>query len=386
MQLIRNEKTNKLSYVADGNEKPAEKDFLKAIEEYDITLYGSAIHIEKEGESILHIHPWDNSVFVYTTEGIELATAFGAKRFLVSDAREHITAELAAASGAKPFPRDLSFPLQSEASDATVKYINLADKLKAFRTKEEREAFYANILNLHIRCADFTLKKQEEYRTPGDNYCRFNLESSNPFTRTETIFLLNDDNNIIGSINAVIITDKNGHIDIYLYDEVVDYYTLLDPQQIEAVKQLQAEHSAATNDNDKKAIQLKIANIVEDKRTELLRPLFAAARHNLRKVIPNLDEIPVNAFIRATCGRDDSVDHFKKMGCGANTQNYVIHGPATDTFKLLDAHVKAWGTSKLAEFKTTVSSLSLLAAAPASSNATESNPIYQPAVERKLSQ
>jgi hypothetical protein len=86
----------------------------------------------------------------------------------------------------------------------------------------------SQLAELFNRCNDFTPGKKEGYLMGGSNadkYCRFNLESHQPLSNivSDQIFLTNSQNKIISTISFTICVNRTGAVDVYLYDEIVDY-------------------------------------------------------------------------------------------------------------------------------------------------------------------
>lgn len=122
------------------------------------------------------------------------------------------------------------------------------------RTALSKDKFYVLLSDLFNRCADFTPGKQDEYLSGGkkeDKYCRFNLMNNEEkqTVSTNQVFLMDDENNIAGTISATVIHGNGGTLDIYFYDEIVDYFTLLNPDEIAQLydmsQQLNNEKDAA---------------------------------------------------------------------------------------------------------------------------------------------
>lgn len=373
-----------LHFLPEGNESETEQAFLTRMSQYTIKANGSTILLYDQQDRLMTcIKPFDNTQFICVDDGYQLASDFGAKRFLAGQAIKQMSDERAKQTGAIQFARDLSFPIEKRADETAINYqlLDLAGMLNQFRT--DKDKLYSVLAELFNRCADFTPGKQEEYLTGGkkeDKYCRFNLVNSTDTTAptTSQVFLIDDKKNIIGTISATIIQGEGGALDVYFYDEIVDYFTLLTAEEINALytktQQLNKEQDATA----KSALESEIASLIEPKRNSLMAQLFAAARQQIRSVIDGLDEKvakgQVHAFIRAAAGR---VDAYAELGCSkTNTGNFVIHGPATAQLKMLDAYVKSWAAEQLKALQPKPSSISLLTSNP---NVAVDNLLNQPA-------
>jgi len=361
MRLL--EKTNGiLEYVADIDETSENQAFLKKIADYKIQRQGSGIYFfdKRDNKPILYCNPFDNTLFVIDQCGYALAAEFGAKRFLVGKARSTLTTEAASEQKAIQFDRDLSFPLKvaEEEKATTFKAVTLAELLAI--NKENPDKLYENLAELFNRCADFTPGKQDEYLTGGkkaDKFCRFNLDSQKPLasTVTDQIFLLDKQNKVIGTISATVMVQPDGTTDVYFYDEIVDYFTRLQPTEKEALEKLYKNEEKLSEEAQK----AEIAKIIEPRRLELMRPLFAAAREKVIQTISTVSGLSgqdlieagkVHAFIRAAAGR---VPSYKALACGEEkSATHVIHGPATNYTKMLDSHVKIWADQQLLKLST----------------------------------
>lgn len=327
MRIVKTE--SELVFVADSSDTEADQAFSKRMEQYKLVQQGASIYIYKLGKLLSHYNPFDNTQLVCSAEGFELANEFGAKRFLILEAR----AALTAAGTATAFSRDRSFPLKATANDASNPFKVAGLKELLDLNQQNKEKVYNDLADLLDGCADFTPDKQAEYKRGGsiqDKFCRFNLENQQPKDgmRNEQVFLLDEKNKIMGSISATICTNANGDADIYVYDEVVDY--------------------KAQAGSDPAAERLKLMGF-----------LFAALREQIRKTLctlitslseANLDQkietASVRALIRAAA---ENISTYVQLGCGSeNTGYYVIHGPATPAAKLLDSYLKeTWAQEKL---------------------------------------
>jgi hypothetical protein len=358
-----------LSFVPEGDETEAEQAFLARIKQYTIKKNGASILIYGENDRLmLHINPFDNTQSICTADSYTLASDFSAKRFVIGEARKQLDMAKAEEVKAIHFSRDLSFPIEKSVNDDTQNYkiVDLAGLLNQFSSDSDKDRLYTQLAELFNRCADFTPGKQDEYLSGGkkeDKFCRFNLMNTTDQTvRTEQVFLLDDKNKLVGTISATIINSNENALDIYFYDEVVDYFTLLSSEEKlqfdVALRQLKTEENATF----KATLEKDIAALIDPKRSILMAQLFSATRLSLRKLIINLDEKiesgAVHAFIRAALGR---VEAYRELGCGkANTENFVIHGMPTSQLNMLDALVKTWAAEQLKLLQPKVSSLFLL--------------------------
>ncbi len=358
-----------LSFTPEGNETEAEQAFLARMSQYTIKADGSSILFYNQKNRLIScIKPFDNTQLICVNDGCELAADFGAKRFLVSEARNDETANQ---TNAFHFRRDLSFPIEKRENETAITFqvLDLPDVLKQFRADQNK--LYNVLAELFNRCADFTPAKQNEYLARGakeDKFCRFNDVKNvdpTPITSpiTSHVFLMNNENKIIGTISTTII-QNNDDVDIYFYDEIVDYFTLLSPEQIEALSEKIQQLDTKKDEVIKSTLKEEIAGLIEPKRMELMAQLFAAARKNIRSAIDNFDEKieknQVHAFIRAADGRDEA--YIEKLGCRRTNDHFVIHGPATAQLKMLDTYVKEWAAEQLKALQPKPSSISLLTA------------------------
>lgn len=351
-----------LQFISDSNETREEQDFCERMKKYKLIQQGASIFIynRHNDELLSHYNPFDNTQLVCSPDGFQLANEFGAKRFLALKARNALMQASAHEAKAENFSRDRAFPLKvvHEASNPYTP-VNLEQLLEI--NKQNPEALYDELADLFDRCADFIPEKQAEYRSGGrkqDKFCRFNTENPQPQSGTVTkqLFLLDENKKIIGTISSTICTNPDGLADIYLYDEVVDYFTQIDPSS-ETMKRLQALYSdTSLSLDDKKA---EIGKIIEPIRLKLMAPLFAAIRQQIKKTLseiyPHTSESEINhriengairAFIRAA---DKRVSSYEQLGCGTeNHAFYVIHGKPTPAAKLMDSYVKeVWAQSQL---------------------------------------
>ncbi len=356
MRLLE-KKNGIVEYVADVDETPENLEFLKKIANYRIQRQGSGIcfFAKSDSKRILYCNPFDNTFFISDQRGYALAVEFGAKRFLVGEARLTLTEETASEQKVIQYERDLSFPLKvvEEEKATAFKVATLAELLAI--NKENPDKLYEDLAELFNRCADFTPGKQNEYLTGGkkaDKFCRFNLDSQKPLASmvTDQIFLLDKQNKVIGTISATVMVQPDGTTDVYFYDEIVDYFTRLQSAEKEALLSLYLNEARLSEDAQK----AEIAKIIEPRRLELMRPLFAAARQKIIGTISTIsglsgqslmEEGKVHAFIRAAEGR---VPSYKELACGEEQSGiYFIRGPATDYTTMLDGHVKTWAGKEL---------------------------------------
>lgn len=367
MKLINTKGT--LEYIQEGNEVAAELAFIERMKTYTMKQNGATILIthRANGRLLTCINPFDKTQFICDESGFELAADFGAKRFLAGEARVQMQEDKSEHAGVIKFARDLSFPIDKKENETAVDYcrLDLRGALKQFRS--DRDRFYVQLSELFNRCADFTPGKQAEYLAGGkkqDKYCRFNLpdkEEDQPVS-TEHVFLMNDNNHIVGTISCILLRSKTS-LDIYFYDEIVDYFTLLDASDIAKVYAFTASLNKLNNNlksedhpetqstlkNEITAIENEITALIEPKRMYLMAQLFAAARESLREKISGLDDKiaagQVHAFIRAAKGREEA---YAELGCGStNTGNFVIHGDPTPQLSMQDTYIKSWAAEEL---------------------------------------
>jgi hypothetical protein len=364
MHLVERE-AGELNFVLDENDSTQDQEFHAEMQNYRIMRQGASIFFyNANDELVLHFNPFDNTVLVCSPDGYALANRLGTKRFPISAARLALTKQQANEVGATKFKRDYSFPLQSPEQQTTSPYkvVALEDLLKIYDTKQLNTA----LAELFNRCNDFTPGKKAEYLKGGkleDKYCRFNLENQQPKSGivTDQVFLLDDKNKIIGTISFTLYVNKDRIIDIYLYDEIVDYFTILSEKDQQKLQSLYPD--ATLSDDAKQAALVATAHLIEPKRLALMAPLFEAARLRIIDIMglirskesDSLDNLTdaiekgrVHAFIRAAAGREES---YLALNCSAtNSATYVIHGPASKYANLLDSYVKQWAYRKLQQF------------------------------------
>jgi hypothetical protein len=337
---LEKRKLGELEFVLDDNDIAEDHQFYSIISEYRIIQQGAGIffYAKRNNELVSFFNTFDNTQLICSPNGYALAALFGAKRFLIGDERLTLDHEPAQNAGAIYFSRDLAFPLNTSKDPMTSPYY--AATLEGLLEIFDINQINTQLDDLFIRCNDFTPGKKEEYSKGGSNadkYCRFNLESHQPLSNlvTDQIILINPQNKIVGSISFVMWVNRTGAVDVYLYDEIVDYFTLLNETE-------KAELAALYPAGDTALIAAKI----EPKRIELMAPLFAAARREIKEKITQLNGVQahVSAFIRAAAGR---VESYTALNCTINLDIKVIHGPATKYAAMLDAHIKDWAYKKL---------------------------------------
>ncbi len=355
-----------LQFVLEGDDTAEQQAFHARMQAYQLIQHGAIIAIyQRDTQQLLsHYNPCDNTQLICSAEGFPLANEFGAKRFLALLARSAVKEAQAAEVKAENFSRDRSFPLvvSTEASMAPFRAVTLAELLAdAYRDKQYK--LYADLADLFDRCADFIPEKQAEFQSGGrkqDKYCRFNLDSQasrHASLATEHVFLVNAANQLVGTVNATICAaPTSGLVDVYLYDEVVDYFTLINDDSA-TQKKLNALYADTTLSKDDK--NTAIAAIVEPIRLILMAPLFAAARLQVKQTIqamlPALTDSEwqagiakgtIRAFIRAA---DKRVASYEQLQCGTQNNDFlVIHGRPTFAAKLVDTYLKEeWAQKKL---------------------------------------
>jgi hypothetical protein len=320
--------------------------FSESTRGYRIQRKGTSIFFIRQSDNklICHFKPFDNTLLICDPSGYALAAQFGTKRFLVGEANSKLAHDLPEGVNAQKFTRDLTLDLANiQRTSSPYKAVNLAELLQ-IKGKQELYSELAKLFNL---CAGFTPGKQHEYLNGGylqDKYCRFNIEQLAELngTSTQHIFLLDSNDVIMGTISATIHRDGN-NIDIYLYDEIANYFALLTESQIKAIYALNEKLQTARQE-EQSALKVELAQMIEPKRTELLAHLFSAVRINMNKQFPSSH---IHAFIRAA---NDRVENYVRLGCNAiNTNNYVIHGAPTRYTQALDAHLKNYAAKKLEE-------------------------------------
>ncbi len=349
----------------------AEKDFLEYMKQYTMKVNGAGVLVyDQQNRLMICINPFDSTLFICNDDNgdaYELASRFGAKRFVVGAALQQINEDRAKQSNIVNFPRDLLFPIEKRENEIVVDYkvLDLAGVTDYFRA--DKTKLYDQLSKLFILCADFTQGKLEEYKSGGnlqDKYCRFNPENNihKNEVLNDQIFLMDNKNNIIGTISAAVIENNHGGVDIYFYDEIVDYFTLLNENEIKWLNEKTEQLNKAKGTGLEATLKKEIAELIEPKRAQLMAQLFAAARQHLRKSVSDLDAKIANglvhAFIRAAAGREAA---YVDLGCSkTNTTSFVIHGPRTAQLNMLDADRKAWAAEKLKALQPTPSTLSLL--------------------------
>jgi hypothetical protein len=355
-----------LQFVLDANETLENQEFIIRMSHYKLVQHGASIFIynRHNNELLSHYNSFDNTQLVCSPDGFPLANEFGAKRFLALKARTALSKAQATEVKPENFSRDRSFPLLAKADTSAPFDVVTLEKLLEINQKN-KDKVYDDLASLFDRCADFMPEKQTEYLSGGrrqDKFCRFNIENHQVRNGivTDQVFLLDKANKIIGTISATVCVTPEGIVDVYFYDEVVDYFTQIDPAS-EVMRKLQALYDDLILSKDEKNSEL--AKIIEPIRLTLMAPLFTAARQQIRRTIlsllPSLSEGEldnkigngsVRAFIRAA---DKRVASYEQLGCGTENAGYfVIHGRPTAAAKLVDTYVKEiWGQKKLQELR-----------------------------------
>lgn len=396
------EKDGLLEYVLEGNETKEEIEFYNTISNLILTRQGATIfaHDKNTHQLAAYFKPFDNTQLICTEAGYALANAYGAKRFLLNEATD------AKPSNASTFKRDRSFSLdeQDDASNIPFKVVDLTQLLALYKTN--KEDLYNHLAKLFNLCADFTPGKQEEYAQGGakaDKFCRFNLENNPTYFNffndalTEHVFLLDKNNQVIGTISASLIF-ANNQIDIYFYDEAVNYLSFL-PEDTQKkihilsdqlrdldkrIKDESDENKKTLLEKERDQLKKEFYDLTETKRVELLGLLFRTARDQIKKIIEriqhnlsldetnkNTNERKIHAFIRVAAERESS---YEKLNCGKENKNiYVIHGPRTTYAERLDLYLKEWAKNELEKIAVKVTSISSTAfsKAPVNQNASQ---------------
>lgn len=373
MHLVEKE-NGILEYVADKDETVENEQFILRMAKYKLVRHGAGIYFfskeSKEDERLLlYANPFDNSIFVCDPSGYVLAAEFGMKRFPVGKARAELFEEKVAEVGAIQFSRDLLFPLRSiQEEKENEKLVPRVADLKELLTinKKNKQEVYKSLAELFNRCANFTPGKQGEYLAGGadaDKFCRFNPINQVPHSSvvTDHVFLLDEKKKVGGTLAFTMILHPEGLIDVYLYDEIVDYFPLLQAEEQEQLKRLYENKEGLAEEKQKQAI----AKIIEPKRLELMRPLFAAARKKITQTVlehaklsasefeQQLETGKIHVFIRAADGR---VGSYEQLGCVKKASDtLVIHGKATVPADMLVDHVKSWANQQLKQLSFSVS-------------------------------
>lgn len=157
-----------------------------------------------------------------------------------------------------------------------------------------------------------------------------------------------DKDKIIGTISATCILNADKTADVYVYDEVVDYFTLLSGVH-EGALYLNMIALNNTNTNDTNTIQQiksAIALLTDPYREKLLAELFTAAQIKIQFFLAQhgIHMNNTRCFIRAAAGREAM---YQRLGCQANVGVQVIHGAPSDFMKALDKLGKAWAADQL---------------------------------------
>lgn len=329
---------------------------------YHFQQHGSSVFVYlKENDSLVaHFNSFDNTLLILQPNGFQIADAFGSKRFPLGQAREELNQQNAAEINAIAFKRDLKFPLISPTQKPEINY-RTADFSELLHSHPETSKLYNDLADLFSRCSDYTPSKKEEFVAGGalaDKFCRFNRENQKTLSGVCTIntFLLDEknDNKMVATQSATIILHPNEEVDIYLYDEVADYFTLLTPDQIQEYQKHCANRSELS-DEDKNT---PIAIVVESKREELFTQLFTATREKIKEklheLLPSLNaqeiELRINSNKIRAIIRAATVwyPYSAKLNCVPEKNGiFVIHGPRTDLGNSIDQQIKDWATIKI---------------------------------------
>ncbi|MDR3478480.1 MAG: hypothetical protein P4M14_10675 [Gammaproteobacteria bacterium] len=335
-----------LEFYLDDHHEVTDQQFFAKVIDYRLVRQGASVLIYDKVEDVLVsvFKPFDNTQLICDPRGYDMAAVLGAERFLVGAAYNQPPEEKLNVGKAIPFSRDLSFSLkvsQAEIAKIPFKVVNLADLLKIYQGAEAK--LYLDLVDIFLRCANYAPEKMGEYVDVTDMMCRFNLENtSQGGPVTDHVFLLDNSNKIIGTMSSTLIMGANGDIDIYFYDEVVDYFTLSNHTQTNKLSQ-------AKKTEAKDGIDNHLEMCIEARRTVLLAHLFVAARQSATKAIEKmrenfssapLDEMAVRAFIRVAEGREE---YYKTLNCGKEKLDmYVIHGARTTYGDKLAECVNTW--------------------------------------------
>ena len=354
MQLIE-QSTGELEYVLEGNENEQDHAFYQAIQPFQLKRQGATvlIYTKDSHELVSYFKPYDNTQLVCSKDGYEVAALFGGKRFIVGQANSQDQPQTA-----QQFSRDRAFPLLPRPHETNYFPFRCEslEFLDSFYRKNKNE-LYDQLAHLFNDCADFTPGKQDEYLSGGaetDKRCRFNVNNNPPKIKeifNDHVFFLDANKQVIGTISATIV---NG-TDIYLYDEIVDYFKCLTKEdqnkvralaetlrQLEQEKQKNQHHSEL--DSKIAAIKKELSEIIEPKRSLLLQFLFSAARDRICQSLQRYFAVSkedtnekVRAFIRVASGREAS---YEALNCGkANDNIHVIHGKPTPYAEMLAKHI-----------------------------------------------
>lgn len=347
------EKGEELHFVVSEEAETAlDIELQKKLKDFKVKRQGASIlfYAKADGALVSIFKPYDTTQLLIDPRAYEIAPYFGTKQFLCDKAAE-IKPEQNAGTPIK-FGRDVRFSLEVDEKDIQKipQTLNLEEVLKL--NQETKASLYNNLANLFQRCADFLPSKMAEFADRLDKLCRFNLDNSAEFSPiTDQIFLMNGEK-ISGTMSATIHLNKNGHADVYLYDEVVDYLSLCSKEELDLIKQYQEELDVLKKQDDKQAISAKEAQIdaiTAPKRKALTEILFNAMRVSVNTRLAEMRaKLPqenlrndTNAFIRAASGREQM---YKDLGCANDCATHVIHAPRsayTDKLKLaIDNQIK----------------------------------------------
>lgn len=317
-----------LSFIFDENESVLSE----KLKNYKLVRHGASIMIYQDKKLMAHFNSFDRTFLVMDSDAYAVAELFGTKRFVVGNARAAFEEKEASTIGATKYPRDVTFSLLSPetAEEKTGESATLEQLREMYRAEPNK--FYERMSDLYIRCADFTPGKTDEYKSVdalADKFCRINLENHQPKdgVMTDHIMLLDSacPGRVIGTISATICVTEDGLVDIYWYDEIVDYFTKLNKAELEQLKPLFLKPEKELTDSEKETI----AKIVDPKRMEMMKILFSAARQKIRssikEMVPALSDDAVlnkkisegfvRSFIRAAQGREKLYE--EQLNCSA---------------------------------------------------------------------
>lgn len=329
---------------------------------YSLQQHGSSVFIYSiQNRSIVaHFNSFDNTLLILQPEGFPIANALGSKRFPIGAGRQDLSKTTAATVNAIEFKRDLQFPLLPSKQEPQIAY-KIVDLPQLLQTRTDTSKVYSELVDLFNRCSDYAPSKKEEFVAGGaasDKFCRFNRENLKTLNGICTIntFLLDEskDNKIIGTQSATIVLHPSEEVDIYLYDEVVDYSILLSPDEILKYQQL-CDNKPELSEEDKRT---PIALLVESKRGELFAQLFSATREKifqkLQELLPKLnhnqiEQLIISNKVRAII-RAAAVwyPYSATLNCvPADNGIFVIHGPRTDLGNYIDKQIKDWAATNI---------------------------------------
>jgi|GEM_PF-7042152 len=347
-----------LQYVASANETEKNLQFIEMMRSYTLQRHGADVLVyNKKKQLVSLIKPYDNTQHLFIND-FELAAAFGAKRFIEGEALAYYSREDFKMHQVMQFERDRNFPLVKDEDPKKQNFLTLQEFLHNYRFYPYMA--YQTLAHFFEHCADFTTGKEEEYAQDAvaDKMCRFDKESNTPIDGivTDHIFLMQQQK-LIGTLSMTIMPRPKGGYDIYFYDEIVDYFSLLTQegeklyvyQRINKCMELNKLLKQDGRWKDRAKIEAEINQLkaeievkVGKHRKLLLQKLFNAACQHLDEKLSNFSTLvtkkQVHGFIRTAAGR---VQMYEELGCSHNNNSsYVIHGPATPALGLLNNFVK----------------------------------------------